>query len=412
MKKLLLSLLMVLVLALSACSMTGFAPWQTPSSNDTVDLNDSFDFVDTPVVKENESENISDVVNSSGLTDDNLDIEVDQDVNSLILTTIEVSEGDLVSLADLLAEDPDGDSVEYLYSEPFNKRGLWQTNDGDEGKYLVEITATDGLLSTTEQVRIIVQPSNKGPVIDCPADFSAVEGDLIELPCTIYDREGDKVNYAVTGFMSDLSYQSNYDDAGEYVVIVTANDGKKSTVKEISLIIANQNRKPVVEPIGTLDVLEGEDVILVIDAFDADNDSLEIDYPSRFNDMGVWSTSRGDAGSYELEVKVSDGSSVVVVPFEVLVGKVNVAPILDNIDPITVKEGETITLPIKVLDEDDDELTIEISGFMTQESYTTTFDDAGEYVVTVSVSDGKHTVSQDVDVIVTEVNRPPMFIVK
>lgn len=405
MKRILLSLLLVLVLALSACSLTGFAPWQQTSSNGTlIDLNDTFEFVDVPV-DDNVSENVSE-----DITDE--EVEEVPSGESLILTTVEVTEGDLVSLADLLAEDPDGDSVDYIYSEPFNSRGLWQTNDGDEGKYLVDITATDGLLSTTEQVRVVVLPSNKGPVIDCPNTYAAFEGELIDIPCTIYDREGDKVTYAVTGFMSDLTYQTTYDDAGEYVAIVTATDGQKTSVKEISILIAEKNRKPVVDEIGLIEVLEGEEVVLSVDATDADGDSLEVEYPERFNEEGKWLTSRGDAGTYEFEIEVTDGVDVVIVTAEVIVEKVNVAPIIDPIDPIEVDEGEVIVLPIKVLDEDGDDVSIKISGFMTSDTYQTTYDDAGEHTVTIEASDGKHTVSIDVNIIVNDVNRPPVFIVK
>ena len=312
----------------------------------------------------------------------------------------------------MLAEDPDGDSVDYVYSEPFNSRGLWQTNDGDAGKYLVDITATDGLLSTTEQVRVIVNPSNKGPVVDCPSSIAVFEGDEIDIPCVIYDREGDKVSYAVTGFMSDLTYQTTYDDAGDYVVIVTATDGQKTTVKEIDLQIAEKNRPPVVQDMGVIEVMEGEPVKLSVNATDADGDDLTITYPERFNADGVWETTRGDAGTYEFEVSVSDGVSTVLSPVEVVVGKVNVAPIINSIDPIEVNEGDTIVLPIKVLDEDGDDLTINISGFMDSDTYETNYNDAGNYTTTITVSDGMHTVSEDVDIIIHDVNRPPVFIVK
>ncbi|MBN1175615.1 hypothetical protein JXA48_03150 [Candidatus Woesearchaeota archaeon] len=409
MKRILLSLLLVLVLALSACSLTGFAPWQQTSSNGTVlNLNDTFEFVDVPVDDENVSVNVS-----TNITEDEpIEAEQGSDGESLILTTVEVTEGDLVSLADLLAEDPDGDSVDYIYSEPFNSRGLWQTNDGDAGKYLVDITATDGLLSTTEQVRVVVKPSNKGPVVDCPSSYAVYEGELIDLPCVIYDREGDKVTYAVTGFMSDLKYQTTYDDAGEYVAIVTATDGQKTTVKEISILVAEKNRKPVVDEMGLIEVVEGEVVSLTVDATDPDGDALTIEYPEKFSDDGKWVTARGDAGTYEFEVGVSDGIDTVFVSVEVVVEKVNVAPIINSIDTIEVNEGETIVLPIKVLDEDGDDVSIKISGFMTSDTYKTTYDDAGTHKVTVEASDGKHTVSTDVNIIVHDVNRPPVFIVK
>src|SRR3989338_8151177 len=57
--------------------------------------------------------------------------------------TITGTEGDLIRLS-LKAVDPDGDKLTYVYSEPFNDNGLWQTKDGDAGRYLSTITVTDG----------------------------------------------------------------------------------------------------------------------------------------------------------------------------------------------------------------------------------------------------------------------------
>ena len=46
---------------------------------------------------------------------------------------------------------------------------------------------------------------------------------------------------------------------------------------------------------------------------------------------------------------------------------------------------------------------------MSSATYKTTYDDAGEYKVTIKVTDGKDSVSQDVKVTVKNVNRPPIL---
>ena len=61
-------------------------------------------------------------------------------------------------------------------------------------------------------------------------------------------------------------------------------------------------------------------------------------------------------------------------------------------------------------DVDGDAITVTIEGFMTEETYETSFDDAGEYEVTVTASDGKLEVSETVEITVNDVNRPPVFI--
>lgn len=407
-------LFIVLLVSLSACSyLEQYLPAENATGNGTViKIDNPYIFTDngTLNITENVSVNISteEILNTSAkenLTENNSE-------NGLVFTTITATEGDIVSLLKLIAEDPDGDAVKYTYSKPFNDKGLWQTNDGDEGKYLITITASDGILSTEEVVQVIILPSNKGPVIDCPSTFTVDEGDLIDLPCTIYDKEGDNVNYTVSGFMNDLTYQTTYSDAGEHLVVISATDGKKTTVKELTVVIKNTNRAPVVEPLDVISVTEGDTVILSINASDVDGDNLTIVYPLLFDETGVWKTTRGDAGVYDLDAIVSDGTADVSVPISIIVNKINVPPVIAPIDDIVVDEGDTITLNINATDADGDNITIDISGFMTEENYTTTYSDAGEHEVVITASDGLHTVKTTVGITINNVNRPPVFVLE
>ncbi|NQU98524.1 hypothetical protein HQ533_03585, partial [Candidatus Woesearchaeota archaeon] len=43
------------------------------------------------------------------------------------------------------------------------------------------------------------------------------------------------------------------------------------------------------------------------------------------------------------------------------------------------------------------------------ETYLTTFEDAGEYTVNVTVSDDELSTTQTVDIVVNDMNRPPVF---
>jgi len=178
MKKILIGLLVVMAVVLSACSLNPYAIMSTNSTSSNVSVNDSFHLNDN---------------NSNSEATGDQDSEQSK-TNDEVFTSFTVHEGDLVSLKDLYAVDPDGDSVTYSYESPFNAAGLWQTNEGDEGKYLTTITASDGLLTTSEQVQIIGLPSNKPPVIECADSYNFSEGDFIQLPCVIYDKEGDHVD--------------------------------------------------------------------------------------------------------------------------------------------------------------------------------------------------------------------------
>lgn len=74
------------------------------------------------------------------------------------IPTIKVKEGELVKIS-LVSKDPDGDILNYAFSEPLNELGEWQTQIGDAGSYTAKITASDGKAETAKEILIIVEPA-------------------------------------------------------------------------------------------------------------------------------------------------------------------------------------------------------------------------------------------------------------
>jgi hypothetical protein len=167
--------------------------------------------------------------------------------------------------------------------------------------------------------------------------------------------------------------------------------------------------RPVIEEkdLPTLAVTEGELVKLSMKATDPDGDTLTYEFTAPLNFEGKWQTHAGDAGVYYPEVTVSDGKASVVKKLKIVVEPKNNKPVLQFIPNVDVNEGETVTLNPKASDADGDRLTYSYSGWMTANTKTTGYSDAGTHTVTVSVSDGISIVSQDVTVTVKDVNRPP-----
>lgn len=394
MKKVLIVLIMVVAVLLTACSVSDFLP---SSGNETDEsLNDTFELVDT-----NATDDIAE--NSTEISEE----------DEMVFTSYTATEGDLISLRELYAIDPDGDYVSYEYTEPFNDAGLWQTNDGDEGKYLTSISATDGLLSTTEEIQIILLPSNKAPVITCETEYTFAEGDLIQLPCIIYDKEGDEVTQTVSGFMDDLSYQTDFDDAGEHLVVISATDGNKVSTLEVDITIENVNRAPVLSSeslifLENINATELETVELNVEVSDPDGDALTIEYPEMFDDEGIWVPQRGEAGIYNETVVVSDGNEDIEFSLFMLINKVNLPPTFEIIPALTFYEGDFISLPVNITD--DEEVVVTYEGFPGMRTYQTDYDDAGEYETLITAYDGTHYVSQTVQITILNVNRPPVFI--
>ncbi|MGC8929358.1 MAG: putative Ig domain-containing protein [Candidatus Woesearchaeota archaeon] len=69
---------------------------------------------------------------------------------------IEVIEGELVRVMPK-ATDPDNDPIAFSFGLPLNSTGEWQTKIGDAGVYYAVVTASDGLLSDSKTVKIIVK---------------------------------------------------------------------------------------------------------------------------------------------------------------------------------------------------------------------------------------------------------------
>jgi len=71
------------------------------------------------------------------------------------------------------------------------------------------------------------------------------------------------------------------------------------------------NLAPVIEPIGDIEVREGELITITVQASDPDGDeltySIDDDRFTQTNNIFEWQTGCGDAGSYIVTVSVSDG---------------------------------------------------------------------------------------------------------
>lgn len=398
-----------LMVVLTSC---GYISTNIEGSNNNI--NDTFSIVDsttyTPAIEignNNELQNNTDNNISNNEMEENQEEDTDEETYAAKFT---VTEGETITLDDVLALDPDGDNIEIEFSKPFNNKGVWVTKDGDAGEHTATLTASDGILTTVEKIKIIVNPSNKPPVIDCEDEITVKEGDIVELDCDIYDMEGDEITSEVFGWMDSYTKQTGYDDEGEYIVSVKAADGNRFSVKEITVNVENLNRAPIVDLLDTIRITEGDTVQVDVSYEDPDGDDITITYPNEFNDDGTWETMIGDAGIHTFTIIVSDGENHVSVPLTVEVSKFNTAPIISPIEDIEVAEGDLITINVVATDEQEDDLIITFSGFMNSSTYQTDYEDAGDYNVLITVSDGQLSSQVNVPITIFNTNRPPVFV--
>ena len=319
-------------------------------------------------------------------------------------------EGDLVKLSPT-ASDDDGDTVTFTYSEPLNEDGEWQTATGDAGEYLISVTASDGKASVTKEIKIVVTGGNAAPVISNVEDLTVTEGDSISLNPEVSDEEGDDITITYSGWMSQSSYTTDYNDAGEYVVVIKATDGTTETQKSITITVEDNNRAPVLANIDSVTAKEGESIAITAVANDPDGDEVTISYSSPLNANGEWETTVGDAGTYLVTITATDSNKEDKETISIVVEADNAAPVIELEDveqDVTEGSTENIVLSPTVSDPDGDDVTISYSGWMTENSKVVSEDDEGDHEVTVTATDGELESSVTITVTVT-VNTVPDF---
>ena len=247
------------------------------------------------------------------------------------------------------------------------------------------------------------------------------ETDLISLAPQAEDEDEDIITFTFsTPLDENGKWSTTYGDAGEYTVTVTASDGQSTTSQDVLIIVNKKEEIPTIDsfkPEGSaVTIKETEDASFNIEASDLNKDELSYVWKLDGEDVGndenyIFETTYDDSGSHTVKAEVSDGTEAVSQLWSVTVENVNRKPILGDISTIEVKETETITIEPEANDPDGDEVSFTISEPVGDEgTWETTYDDAGEYTVTVTASDGTDSVSQDVNIVIENVNRPPVIV--
>ena len=319
-------------------------------------------------------------------------------------------EGDLVSF-EPIGVDPDGDVLTYTFSKPLNEQGEWQTTIGDAGTYQVTITASDGKTEVEKKVILLILSANRAPTIEGLTDLTVNEGELISLDPTIFDYNGDDVQLVYSKpFDENGQWQTTYDDNGIYIVKITVTDEETTVEKQITITVLNTNRAPIIEEIDHVSVLAGDLITLTPIATDPDGDPITCLYSTPVSADGTWQTTKEDVGTYAITVKASDGDLFTEKIVSVIVNHKNKAPVI-SLDEVRAEETDRIVLEPTIVDPEGDTFTVTYSApFDAQGVWVTDYDDAGEYMITITATDDNGAASSlDVKVVVYDTNRAPTF---
>jgi len=243
------------------------------------------------------------------------------------------------------ASDPDGDTLIFAFTSPLDESGAWQTTYGDAGEYTVTVTASDGDLTTTKDVLLIINKKEEAPSIDASspeeASVKTKETDKLTFTVAASDLNKDALSYewkldgSKAGDSTEYEYQTTYDDSGSHTVKVDVSDGASTTSKIWAVEVANLNRKPVLSSFESVSAKETDTIIIVAEATDADGDSIEYSISdAHFTQDGnefVWNTDYSSAGTYTITVNASDGADTVSQDIKITVANVNRKPVILDI---------------------------------------------------------------------------------
>ena len=342
------------------------------------------------------------------------------------------AEGDAITVT---CNDKPGGSAFDSSSRSFS----WIPDYGSEGSYSADFTATDDRGGTADfSVAINVERGNRAPALSSINNQVVDETETLSFVVSASDPDGDTITYSlgnapagvqVNSNTGAVSWSTGYNDAGDYTIAVNASDGALSDSRQVSITVNNNNRNPQIAISGNVNLKFTDGLNLTVSASDPDNDGLTISIDglpagaNYTNSTGkiTWDTDKDDIGEYDFTITASDGAVEVDKLVQVVIADDpdyvdNYPPVFGAVDAVAGDEGNVLSFTVQANDPDGDSIIyslgsapagVQINSNTGAVSWSTGYNDAGNYTITITASDGSLAVSQNVFVTVNNVNREP-----
>lgn len=196
----------------------------------------------------------------------------------------------------VIAEDPEGYAVTVTAGNlppgaTFDStywQFSWTPTYYQSGHYSdIVFTATDGERTSQESIDITVHNVNRAPSI-APLDelMDVAEGHSIGFVVNVSDPDPDSLTVTASNIPEGATFieqhrqflwTPNYEQAGYYSDIVfTVSDGELFDSDTVDIIVWDDSRPPVVQPLDDMFVLETENLSFTVNAYDLDGDYLSV----------------------------------------------------------------------------------------------------------------------------------------
>lgn len=337
------------------------------------------------------------------------------------------------------AQDPDNETIIYTINDTrFNQQNStfsWTTNYSSAGEYTARITASDGKENTTQITTFKVTNTNRAPELINTGNRTISENEVVEIQLLALDPDNDSITYSTnaenilpSGFLFNnqsgfFFWASNFESSGTYIINFSVTDGTLSDTESVMITVTNTNRPPTLTNIGHIGLLENETVTLIVNATDPDDDILTYSInDTRFsqdNNIFTWYADYDSEGVYTFMITASDGELTDETMLTITVIPVNRAPEILELEDISTDEGEQLLITVNAFDIDGDVLDYMTNANLILHSehtfnsttgqlvWTPTFNDSGEYNITMIISDGEFEDSDDMIISVNNINQAP-----
>ena len=307
----------------------------------------------------------------------------------------------------------------------------YKADYGDAGTHKIISIVSDGEAQTEKEWTIDINKVDRKALLDNLNDITVAETDIVKLP--LPDFKKYNLDYTISEPIGNSNiWQTTYNDAGAYDVTITIKDRQFLASKTIKVTVKDKDRLPSFTPIETVWMQENQKATINLEASDPDNDKIEFsagnlpEGATLKNNVFEWTTNYDTVKKDNIIEKIVDKFHLLYRPVRItfttksngaeakqsvliMVKDINRPPILNEIQPITVNEGEIVSIKPEANEPDGDSISYSYSGWINKDSYTTKYGDAGEYKVKVTASDGFLTDEKYATVIVKHTDRAPIF---
>lgn len=422
----------------------------------TIEVTDGVDTVSTTftvTVGENSAPVIEAVADQTVVEGDNLEVTFavsDAEGDNFVVVLDTVLDPSDVSLVD----NADGTYTFTLSTELGDAAAV--------GTETVTIEATDDLnlvssMSFDVTVLEFDISTNAAPVVDPVADQTVTAGETVTVDISATDADGDEIFFTGAQGPGDAMLTNNGDGTATfewvtqeddaqidpYKVTIEVTDGEATVEVTFQIVVSEavvSNTAPQISAIADQTVTEGETLEVTFTVTDAQGDDFRVGVLDNF--MGAEVTDNEDGSfTFSLETQVGDASTNPLLGIKLLaedengatsqeefiisiteasvVDDNNAPEVTADPDSVTVTEGDDVRVVFSATDADGDALEFDVFNLPEGADFNVRSDnsgavlwweteqgDAGEYYVTVVVSDGEDLTTFLVTITIEEYIEP------